>query len=151
MSDVAHVPATQLTAMRHTVGLQEFVVWCAVVSPVLPVCACHYTVTVTELCSRQEQKFALQGLQQEEPAPRRQRARVDAHAVAAVYDGLVRSGFLEEDVKQALQVPLRWTHNCSRSSLLFAASLLLTVRLWLCTSLHTYCYAGASCCDQPGS
>jgi len=117
----------------------------------LPVCACHYTVTVTELCSRQEQKFALQGLQQEEPAPRRQRARVDAHAVAAVYDGLVRSGFLEEDVKQALQVPLRWTHNCSRSSLLFAASLLLTVRLWLCTSPQSYCYAGASCCGQPGS
>jgi len=76
---------------------------------------------------------------------------VDAHAVAAVYDSLVRSGFLEDDVKQALQVPCGGHITCSRSSLLFAVSLLLTVRLWLCTSLHTYCYAGASCCDQPGS
>jgi hypothetical protein len=151
VSDVAHVPATQFTAVRHTVGLQESAVWCAVVSPVLLVCAGLHTIIVTELYSRQERKSERQGLQQEEPAPRKQRARVDAHAVAAVYDGLVRSGFLEDDVKQALQVPCGAHITFSRSSLLFAVSSLLTVRLWLCTSPHTYCYASAFCCGQPGS
>lgn len=52
-----------------------------------------------------------QGLQLEhpEPAPRGSRIRTNAHAVAAVYDGLLSSGFREDDVKQALQV----THKCS--------------------------------------
>ena len=47
-----------------------------------------------------------QGLQleQEVPATRAMRARGDVHAVAAVYDGLLASGFREDDVRQALQV-----------------------------------------------
>ena len=49
---------------------------------------------------------------------------MDAHAVAAVYDGLVRSGFLEDDVKQALQVPCGGHTSVSRSTLLLAVFVL---------------------------
>ncbi|KAK9832693.1 hypothetical protein WJX81_000845 [Elliptochloris bilobata] len=50
-------------------------------------------------------RSALAGLQLEQPTPaaRAPRARVDAHAVAAVYDSLLTSGFREDDVRQALQ------------------------------------------------